>query len=206
MKAHQLRAIAIALGLATGCGGQSPSAPSSLPPSSPPGVGPAATQTIIGATLSQATNMVVTAVPGGGPSAVLTYACPGGGSMTMTYDATLPSGPSGTMTTSSRMDVTDCRSQNVTTNGDPYLSVAGEYVFAPVTDGVPSTMTATMRTSGGLRFDAAGTPGRARYDCTQVMSLELGDNGTPPKVSIASSGAITWEQPLGTVTVRPCGP
>jgi hypothetical protein len=37
------------------------------------------------------------------------------------------------------------------------------------------------------------------------MSMQI-VNGTPSQPSITSSGTITWEQPLGTVSVRPCGP
>jgi hypothetical protein len=66
-------------------------------------------------------------------------------------------------------------------------------------------MTVTMRMTGGLRFEAGATQGRAQYDCTQALSLQF-VNGTPSQPSsITSSGTITWEQPLGTVTVRPCG-
>jgi hypothetical protein len=40
-----------------------------------------------------------------------------------------------------------------------------------------------------------------------MTSFEIGNATQPqPSMSITSSGTITWEQPLGTVTVRPCGP
>jgi hypothetical protein len=71
-----------------------------------------------------------------------------------------------------------------------------------------SSITVTMRMTGGLRFDAGATQGRAQYDCTHVMSFQIG-NATQPQPSmpsITSSGTMTWEQPLGTMTVRPCGP
>jgi hypothetical protein len=105
------------------------------------------------------------------------------------------------------MEYSDCRSQSVTINGDPYLMMTGEHAFTPpaVSGGQPS-MTATLRTSGGLRFDAGGTPGRAQYDCTQVLSMQFGGNGTPTQPSVTSTGTITWEQPLGTIRVLPCGP
>jgi hypothetical protein len=69
-------------------------------------------------------------------------------------------------------------------------------------------MTATMSMTGGLRFDAGGTQGRARYDCTHVISMQIPPVGAPAPTppSMTSSGTITWEQPIGTVTVRPCGP
>ncbi len=191
------------LGLASGCGGSSPTAPSTVTP--PTGASPATTQGIVGATLTQATGMLVSAAPGG-LSRVMIQACPGGGSMTMTFSVTTPTGPSGTLTTSSRIEFSDCRSQTVTINGDPYLMMTGEHVFGPVADGVSSSMTTTMRMTGGLRFDAGGTQGRAQYDCTHVMSMQIGSNGTTTLPSVTSSGTITWEQPLGTVMVRPCGP
>jgi hypothetical protein len=60
--------------------------------------------------------------------------------------------------------------------------------------------------TGGLRFDAAaGTSGRARYDCTMMISMQIGSDGTPAQPTITSSGTITWEQPLGTVAVHSCG-
>src|SRR5262249_18465897 len=145
---------------------------------------------------------VLTAAPGGGTSGVLTNACPGGGSMTLTFSATPPAATSNTITTSARMDFSDCRSQSVTINGDPYLMMSSEYAFSPPT-GSP-TVTATNRMTGGLRFDAGGVQGRAQYDCTQTMTMQIGSGGTPTPSAITSTGTITWEQPLGTVTTRPC--
>ncbi len=117
-------------------------------------------------------------------------------------DGTVPPAP---LTTSSRIEFTDCRSQTVTINGDPAVMMDGTYTFATTTGNTPSSMTATTRMTGGLRFDTAGVPGRARYDCTLMMSMQIGSDGTPAQPTITSSGTITWEQPLGTVTVRPCG-
>jgi hypothetical protein len=79
-------------------------------------------------------------------------------------------------------------------------------VLVRCADPLTSSMTATIRTTGGLRFDAGATQGRSQYDCTQVMSIQLTGGTAPAQVSVTSSGTITWEQPLGTVTVRPCGP
>jgi hypothetical protein len=202
MRAHRLLASLILAGLAAGCGGSSPSAPSTLTP--PTNVSPAATQGIVAAALSQATSAIVSASPDG-LSRVITYNCPGGGSMTMTVNFTTPVGPAGTMTTSTRTEFNDCRSQTVTMNGDPYLMITGEHVFVRGGDGLTSGVTATIRMTGGLRFDVGGIQGRARYDCTQVMSVQI-INGTPSQPSITSSGTITWEQPLGSVAVGPCGP
>jgi hypothetical protein len=202
MRARRLHAPLILAGLAAGCGGSSPSAPSTVMP--PANVSPAATQGIVGAMLTQATSVLVSAAPDG-LSRAITYTCPGGGSMTITINVTTPAGPPGAVTTSTRTEFSDCRSQTVTINGDPYLTSAAEHVFVRGADGVASSMTSTIRMTGGVRFNADATQGRARYDCTQVMSLQL-VNGTPSQPSITSSGTITWEQPLGTVTVHPCGP
>ena len=90
-------------------------------------------------------------------------------------------------------------------NGDPALLIDGSYVFLPATGGPPSSMTATTRITGGLRFDAGGTAGRARYDCTLTISMQLGSAGSTAPPSIGSSGTITWEQPLGTLAVQSCG-
>ena len=95
--------------------------------------------------------------------------------------------------------------QTVTINGDPAILMDGAYTFGHGHGDTPSSVTATTRMTGGLRFDAAGTAGRARYDCTLMMSMQIGTNGTPAPPTITSSGTITWEQPLGTVAVRPCG-
>lgn len=201
MRARRVAAPLVVVGLAAGCGGGSPSAPSTPPT----GLSSTVTQAIVGAALTQATGMLVGAVPGGS-SGVITHVCPGGGSMTITFDVTTPAGPSGPMRTSSRMELTDCRSQIVTINGDPYLMMTAEHTFGPVAGDGSSSMTSTIRTTGGLRFDADGTQGRARYDCTQIVSMQFGGNGPPSLPSVSSSGTITWEQPIGTATARPCGP
>ena len=108
---------------------------------------------------------------------------------------------------SSRHEFTDCRTQTVTINGDPAILMEGTYTFgaATGTGNVPSSMTSTTRMTGGLRFDAAGVAGRARYDCTMTTSMQIGSNGPLAPPTLTSSGTITWEQPLGTVRVQPCG-
>jgi hypothetical protein len=94
----------------------------------------------------------------------------------------------------------------VTINGDPAILIDGTYTFERTTGGALSSMTGTMRMTGGLRFDAPGSSGRVRYDCTMVMSMQIGSDGIPMQPTITSSGTITWEQPPGTVTVHSCGP
>lgn len=91
-------------------------------------------------------------------------------------------------------------------NGDPALLMEGTYTFGTPTGTGASAMTATTRMTGGVRFDNAGVAGRARYDCTMTMSMQIGSDGTPALPVITSSGTMTWEQPLGTVVVHSCGP
>ena len=204
MRAPRFIAPLLLAGLAAGCGGSSPSAPSTVTP--PTSVSPATTQGIIGATLTQATSVLVSATLDG-LSRVITFPCPSGGSVTMTMTlTTVPTGPSRTVTSSSRTEFSDCRSESVTIHGDPYLMMTDETVVVRGADPFTSSTTVTMRMTGGLRFEAGATQGRAQYDCTHVMSFEIGNGAPLHQPSITSSGTMTWEQPLGTVTVRPCGP
>ena len=195
----------IALGLLAGCGGQGASAPSPLTSSTPPGPGTSTAQSIVAATVSQAAMNTAMTISQDGLSRTVTVPCADGGSMSMTFTSTTGAAVSGALTSSSRLEFTECRTQTVTINGDPALLMDGTYTFATATGSASSTMTATTRMTGGLRFDAAGTPGRARYDCTMMMSMQIGSNGPVAQPTIMSSGTITWEQPLGTVVVRPCG-
>ena len=134
MRAHPFIAPLILAGLAAGCGGSSPSAPSTVTP--PTSVSPATTQGIVGATLTQATSMLVSATPDG-LSRVITHTCPGGGSMTMTMTFNVtPAAPSGMVTSSTRTEFSDCRSESVTIHGDPYLMMTGETVFVRGADGL----------------------------------------------------------------------
>ena len=112
---------------------------------------------------------------------------------------------SGTFTSSWRIEYLECRVQTVTINGDPAMLMDGAYTFDRTTGNALSSMTATTRMTGGLRFDTAGTPGRARFDCTLKISMQIGSDGTPAQPTLTSSGTMTWEQPLGTVAVHPCG-
>jgi hypothetical protein len=205
VRARLSGAFVVALGLTAGCGGQGPSTPSPLAPSTQ-GTNVSATQTIIAATISQATVNTAMTVSQDGSSPTVTFPCPDGGSMSLTVTSTPGAGASGTFTSSSRVEFTGCRSQTVTIDGDPAVMTEGTYTFSGTPGADASTLTSTIRMTGGLRFDAGGVAGRARYDCTVTTSMALNGNGTPTPQTVTSSGTLTWEQPLGTVIVRPCGP
>ena len=200
MRACYSGACLAVLGLLAGCGGQGPSSPTPLNPSG----NLLTTSSLVAAAVNQGAAATATTVSPDGLSRSTTIPCASGGSMSITI--TTPAGGvgSGTVTTSSRLEFNECRNQTVTINGDPAIMMDGTYAFTTV-DGVLSTMTATTRMTGGVRYDTAGVPGRARYDCSTTMNVQF-NNGAPSQPSIASTGTITWEQPLGTVTVRPCGP
>ena len=174
-------------------------------PSTPSGPGTSTTQSVIAATVSQAAMKTAMSTSPDGLSRTITFPCADGGSMSMTFTSTTGAVLSGTFTSSSRIEFTECRAQAVTINGDPAILMDGAYTFGTAAGSAPSTVTATTRMTGGLRFDAAGTPGRARYDCTLMISMQIGSDGTPVQQTFTSSGTITWEQPLGTVTVHSCG-
>lgn len=197
MRPYQLSVALLAVVLTAGCG-RAPSGPSQ--------VSSASAQMVVGAAVTEALSKAAVVAPFSGDVVQgVTMPCPDGGTIKLTYSAAMPTGPGSTLTTSSKTEFDNCKSQNVTIQGDPYLESSGEHVVGPIVNNQPSTLTSTMRTTGGLRFEATGTQGRARYNCTQVMSITFGSNGLPT-ISTTSSGTITWEQPLGTVTTRPCGP
>ena len=168
------------------------------------GPGTATTQSIVAATVSRAAMNTAMTVSADGLSRTITFPCADGGSMSMTFTSTTGGVLSGTFRSSSRIEYIECRVQTVTINGDPAMLMDGAYTFGRDAGNALSSMTATTRMTGGLRFDTAGTPGRARYDCTLTISMQI-DNGIPAQPTITSSGTMTWEQPLGTVAVHPCG-
>jgi hypothetical protein len=191
-------------GLVAGCGRSSPSAPSAGAPNA--AVSAAEAQALVSTALTQATTTLFNAGPDGS-SWVRTSNCPLGGSMTIT-STFVTGGPlsSPGMITSTRIEFNGCRSQTVTTDGDPYVELSSEYVFGPSLPAtLPSSLTLTTRITGGTRFDAGTSQGRVRYDCALVMSRSVSETGSPA-VQITASGTIALEQPLGTLTVRPCGP
>lgn len=200
MRARLFSAFVI-LGLLAGCGGQSPAAPAAIP--SAPGAGTSGTLGIVAAAVNQATARTITVSPDG-LSRTITFPCADGGSTSVTATST-GTVTSATFSSSSRIEFTDCRSQTVTINGDPAIVMDGTYTFERSAGGAVSSLTATTRMTGGLRFDAGGTAGRARYDCTLTIAMQIGADGTPGPPSITGSGTITWEQPLGRVSVQSCG-
>ena len=145
------------------------------------------------------------AVSPDGLSRTVTTPCQGGGSMSSTFTSPIGALQSGTLTTSSRLEFTDCRMATVTINGDPAILSEGTYTFSTGPAGTPTSVTSTSRMTGGLRFDGPGGPGRARYDCTMTISMTIGSNGAFQQPTVTASGTITWEQPLGNVAVQPCG-
>jgi hypothetical protein len=205
MRACTSGAFLIVLGLLAGCGGQGPSAPSQLKPPTASGPGTSTTQNIVAAAMSQAVLNTTLTVTLNVQSRTMSFPCADGGSMSMTFDTPSSIATSGPLTTSSRIEFIDCRNQTVTMNGDPAILIDGTYTFGSGTGTLPSSMTSTTHMTGGLRFDAAGVAGRARYDCTTTMSMQMSSTGPVTQPAVTSSGTITWEQPLGTVMVRPCG-
>lgn len=205
MRACSSGALLVVLALSAGCGGQGPSAPSQLTPTTSSPLNIAGTQSLVAAAVNQAAMNTAMTVSPDGRSSTVTIPCADGGSIsvTMTFSPTSP-GTSGPLTSSSRMEFGNCRNQTVTINGDPAIMMDGTYTFV-TTGNTLSSMTALTRMTGGLRFDTAGTAGRARYDCTMTMSMQFSD-GTPMQPTVTATGTITWEQPLGTVSVRSCGP
>jgi len=188
------RSLIVAASALAACCGGSPSAPSTPLQTS-------TAQTAVASVLSQATTQL--AVVGGAPSAgIVTLACAGGGSMTITLGGTPP--PSGnTFSLSSRTDFNNCRTDQVTINGDPFLQSASQYVISG--SGTSGSAMTTTTMTGGLRFDSNGVQGRVQFNCTSVITVAL--TSTPSPASIAWSGTMTWEQPLGSTPVaKACGP
>ena len=197
MRGSRLSAILLGIAFAPGCGG-SPSEPSSTTTS--------ATETFVIGAVTQAVSQAAIVAPGSDVPNTITFPCPDGGSITSTHHGTLPPNLDSTIATSSRTEFNDCKSQNVIVRGDPYLLTTGEHTFGPIVDGRVSSAHATMRTTGGLRFETNGTLGRAQYNCTMAIAIQFANSG-PPQVSVTPTGEIEWEQPLGTPVRRvACGP
>ena len=186
--------IGLVMFIAAGCGKS---------PSSPSGPSSLASEAAVMSAMAQAMSQI--ALVGrttAGSSNVVTVPCAGGGTMVMTISPLPPQG--NVFRSSSRAEFNDCRNQNVTINGDPYLDSSIEMSF---TGGVPTgESSSTLRTTGGMRISSNGVQGRVQFNCTTAVTISM-SNGSQPQVSVSSSGTITFEQPLGsTPVVRPCGP
>ena len=155
MRASTSGAFLIVLGLLAGCGGQGPSAPSQLKPSTPSEPGAPTTQSIVAATVGQAAMNTATTVSPDGLSR--TIPCADGGSMSTTI-ASAGAVLSGPLSTSSRIEFSECRKQTVTINGDLAILMDGTYTFGTGSGSVPTSMTSTTRMTGGLQFDAPAYP------------------------------------------------
>ena len=107
---------------------------------------------------------------------------------------------------SSRIEFRDCKNQTVTINGDPYLETSIDLLLSALAGPTDGDSVSTMRTTGGMRINSNGVQGRVQFNCTTTVSISI-VTGSPPKVSVSSSGTTTFEQPIGsTPVVRPCGP
>ena len=200
MGCRHLAAALACLGLTAGCGGQSPSSPSASGSSS------SATQSAVMSAVSQA--MSQTALAGRTTTVdanTITLPCSGGGSMIITLSP-LPQVPNEVFRSSSRLEFRDCRNQNVTMNGDPYLDMSIELSFSTPGGALSGNSTSTLRTTGGVRMNSNGVLGRAQFNCTTTVNITV-VNGSTPQVSVSSTGTTTFEQPIGSTPVtRSCGP
>jgi hypothetical protein len=169
----------------------------------------AATQAGVMSAVSQAFSQsaLVAAGPIGTSPFTTTYACAAGGTITSTMSVPSPPGPSGSLTMSSRLEFNACQTANATLQGDPYIDTSSEYSTIPGANGA-MTISMTSQMTGGVRFTSNGVQGRAQYACAIVTTMQFASAGSgTPQITTASSGSITWEQPLGaTPTSRSCGP
>ena len=199
MRRGPLSALLLVLGLAAGCG--------SSPAPGPSVASISATESTITAALAQALSQAAVFGPGGTITNPMVMPCPDGGSITVTHSGPLPPDFGGKFVTTSKTEFNDCKTQNVIIRGDPWLQIAGEYVFGPPGGGTPSSVSSTMSITGGLRSEANGVHGRAQYNCTMTFAVQYAGNGQPPQITTTATGTITWEQPLGTpVRTSACGP
>lgn len=183
-----------------GCG-DSPTRPST-PTNSTAAFG--LTQTAVATVVLQAqtTNQTVAAIPPRVPgSTVVTHACPGGGSMVMTFDRPTPALdiPDSHWSTIARAEPRDCRTGDLIVNGDPYLQMDSEISF-PGTANPTAGISVAMKMTGSLRFDGTrGSRGRVTYDCRQTIT-------SGASLDIRWAGTISWTLDNGDVIVSPCGP
>src|SRR5262245_10496805 len=195
MRKNRFSTLLIGLSFMAGCG-DSPSRPSST----------GATEAVIASAVTQAVSQAAIFAPGSDAPNTMPFPCPDGGTITATYNGTLPPDLNTPIKSTSKIEFNDCRSQGVIVRGDPWLLTTGEHTFGPIVGGTLSSANSTMRITGGLRFETNGKPGRAQYDCTMAIAIQYVSTG-PPQVSVTSTGTIAWEEPLGTpVRSVACGP
>jgi hypothetical protein len=89
-------------------------------------------------------------------------------------------------------------------HGDPALMQSGDFSFQNAGAGAPPSLTATIQMSGAIIADSGAAQTRVRFDCTSVMTMQMGSTAPP---TINATGTMTWESPLGTlIRTSPCGP
>jgi hypothetical protein len=198
MISRKMFPILVTVTLAAGCG-DSPSSPSPVSTQS----SQAAEAAVMSAMTQAMSQVAMFGRTSGGTSNPVTMPCAGGGSMLMTLGPTT-SLPGNVFQSSSRIEFRDCRNQNVTLNGDPYLETSAEHSLSAL-GGTNGDSTSTIRTTGGVRMDNGGVQGRMQFNCTMTVTIRV-VNGTP-SFSVTSAGTTTFEMPLGSTPVaRPCGP
>jgi hypothetical protein len=203
------------LGSLAACGHAAPASPTST------GVD-ATTQATVSATVGQALSQTATSgatlvsggpiVSAGSPVFTSTFPCPSGGSIvtTMSVPASTSDGQ-GTLSLkgTSRTEFNDCRSQNVVMRGDPALIQSSDFEFQSSSGGSPVTLTATTQTNGAIIAVSNSVETRVRFDCTSVITIQIGGTSPPPPAPRPSpiyTGTMTWESPLGTVVrTSACG-
>ena len=89
------------------------------------------------------------------------------------------------------MTFTNCVAVAITIQGDPYMSMSGQFSFL---NNVPSSQS-TFRTGGGITFTFNGVRGSAQYNCTDTINLQTG--------AFSSSGSVSWQYPVGTTVSGP---
>lgn len=213
--------LALASLLAFGIGGLAAcghSAPTSPTPSGLDAATEATVTTTVGQALSQTAASGATLVSGGpivsagSPVFTTTFPCPSGGSIVTTMSVpTSTTDAQGTLSLkgTSRTEFNDCRSQNVVMRGDPALVQSSDFEFQTPSAGAPVTLTATTQTTGALIAESNKVETRVRFDCTSVITIQIGATAPPsptPRPSPIYTGTMTWETPLGTVVrTSACG-
>jgi len=162
-------------------------------PAQPSAMGPLDTATMNGvtATVSEVVGLAAVATSSNTTHTLVT-ACPNGGEI-LTIVSAVPFPKTDTMT--SRTEFNGCRTANATLRGDPYLTTAADFTSSQLSSTL-YFVTITIQVTGALLIETDRGVARASYSCTAVKGP-----------STTSTGAITWEFPIGTpVRSTPCGP